>query len=245
MVRLPALGAVLVPLALLGLATFGTPHRPNVSVHRDTRGQLQDVDLADVVQTAQADSTDDGLPTAWCGDELTGNDTAHAATPASAPQFKVVYAYAADRPDRFAGWAGALQADVAIIDRFLSAEDGGKKALRFDMGTRCGAQYVDIQSVRLPGPRSTYTDNFGAIESAVGSALGGASGPRDAIILADGLSGSTQEYGLGETVLGPSGEVPGAANVHNGGGLTSVLFSRDGAPAPGTAKWGWWPEGML
>ncbi len=245
MLRLPAIGAVLVPLALLALATFGTPHRPNVSVHRDTRGQLQDVDLASVVQTAQADSTADGLPTTWCGDELTGNDTAHAATPANAPQFKLVYAYAADRPDRFTGWASALQANVAIVERFLSAEDGGKKALRFDMGTRCGPQYVDIQSVRLPGPRSTYADNFNAIESAVGSALGSASGPRDAIILADGLSGSTQEYGLGETVLGPSGEVPGAANVHNGGGLTSVLFSRDGAAAPGAAKWGWWPEGML
>src|ERR1700749_5117865 len=167
MLRLPAIGAVLVPLALLALATFGTPRHQlpaGVSVHRDTRGQLQYVDLADVVQTAQADSTDDGLPTTWCGDELTGNDTAHAATPASAPQFKVVYAYAADRPDRFAGWAGALQANVAIIERFLSAEDGGKKALRFDMGTRCGAQYVDIQSVRLPGPRANYADNFSAIE---------------------------------------------------------------------------------
>ena len=61
----------------------------------------------------------------------------------------------------------------------------------------------------------------------------------------DGLSGSTQEYGLGETILGAAGEVPGAANVHNSGGLDSVLFSRDGAAAPGAPKWGWWPEGML
>src|SRR4051794_23133419 len=201
MLRLPAIGAVVLALPLLALATFGTPQRSGVSVHRDTRGQLQDVDLAGVVATAQADTNADGLPTTWCGDELTGNDTAHAATPAGAPQFKVVYAYATDRPDRFAGWANALQANVAVIERFLSAEDGGKKALRFDMGTRCGPQYVDIQSVQLPGPRSSYADNFGAIENAVGRALGPASGPRDAIILADGLAGSTQEYGLGETRL--------------------------------------------
>jgi hypothetical protein len=245
MLRLPAIGAVLLALPALALATAGTPKRSDVSVHRDTRGELQDVDLAGVVATAQADTNADGLPTTWCGDELTTNDTAHAATPAGAAQFKVVYAYAADRPDRFAGWANALQANVAVIERFLSAEDGGKKALRFDMGTRCGPQYVDIQTVQLPGARSSYADDFSAIAGAVDRALGPASGPRDAIILADGLSGSTQEYGLGETILGTSGEVPGAANVHNSGGLTSVLFSRDGAAAPGAAKWGWWPEGML
>ena len=65
------------------------------------------------------------------------------------------------------------------------------------------------------------------------------------VVLADSLSGGTQEYGLGETVMGASGERQGSANVHNRGGLTSILFSRDGAAAPGTAKWGWWPEGFL
>src|SRR4051812_18098409 len=247
MTRLPALGAAVFALALLALPTFATPHpRGDLLTHRDTRGQLQEVDLADVVTTAQTQGDGaDGLPTAWCGDETTGDDTAHAATPPSQPQFKVVYAYAADRPDRFAGWKDALQANVAVVERFLSAQDGGTKALRFDMGTRCGPQYVDIQVVPLPGPRSSYADNFGAISGAVDRALGAAAGPRDAIVLADGLSGGSREYGLGETVMGASGEVHGASNVHNRGGLTSVLFSRDGAAAPGAAKWGWWPEGFL
>ena len=100
------------------------------------------------------------------------------------------------------------------------------------MGTNCGPQYVDIQIVQLPGARAAYADNFGAISSAVQRALGTAGGARNAVILADGLSGSAQEYGLGETVMGPTGERQGAANVHNRGGLTSVLFSRDGAAAP-------------
>ena len=33
--------------------------------------------------------------------------------------------------------------------------------------------------------------------------------------------------------------------MHNRGGFTSILFSRDGADAPGAPKWGWWPEGFL
>jgi hypothetical protein len=194
-------------------------------------------------ELAQAGVTSVGLETApWRGAERA---TDNPASTSSGSKIKLVYAYAADQPDRFGGWAGALQANVAVIERFLSAQDGGTKAIRFDMGTRCGGQFVDIQTVQLPGPRSGYVDNFSAIESAVQRAIAGAAGPRDAIVLADGLSGSTQEYGLGETVMGASGETPGAANVHNRGGFTSVLFSRNGAAAPGNAKWGWWPEGML
>jgi len=246
MIRLRPIGAAAFALALLALPTFGVPHSdPNVLTHRDTRTQLQDVNLADVVTTAQAAAGDgaDGLPTTWCGNE-TGGDNG-AVTPATKAQFKLVYAYAADRPNRFAGWKDALQANVAIVQRFLSAQDGGTKGLRFDMGTACGAQYVDIQSVQLPGARAAYADNFSAISSAVQRALGAAGGPRNAIVLADGLSGSSQEYGLGETVMGSTGERQGSANIHNRGGLTSILFSRDGAAVPGTARWGWWPEGFL
>ena len=248
MIRLPsALRAAAFGLAVLAVPTFAFPkHDPNVLTHRDTRGEMQQVNLAEVVSTAQEQTGDgpDGLPTTWCGDETGANGTANA-TPAAKAQFKVVYAYAADRPDRFAGWKDAIQANVAVIERFLSAEDGGTKALRFDMGTRCGPQYVDIQTVALPGPRSSFADNFSAVSNAVKSALGTTSTPRNAIVIADSLSGSTQEYGLGETIMGSTGEVPGAPNLHNRGGLTSVLWTRDGAAAPGAAKWGWWPEGML
>src|SRR5215468_10588576 len=177
MIRLPAAGAVVFALAALALPTFALPHKnPNLLTHADTRGQLQDVNLADVVSTAEAQSDADGLPVKWCGDETGGNN---ADTTAKA-QFKVVYAYAADRPDRFSGWVNALQANVAIVERFLSANDGGTKAIRFDMGTSCGPQYVDVQTVQLPGPRTSYVDNFSAIAGAVQRALGSSNGPRDA-----------------------------------------------------------------
>jgi hypothetical protein len=155
MLRLPAAGAVVFALAAVALPTLARPHaEPGRVTHRDTRGLLQDVNLADVVTTAQAQGAGaDGLPVQWCGDETTSNNTANAVTAAAKAQFKVVYAYAADRPDRFGGWQHALQANVAVVQRFLSAQDGGSKAVRFDMGTRCGAQYVDIQTVQLPGPR--------------------------------------------------------------------------------------------
>jgi hypothetical protein len=134
---------------------------------------------------------------------------------------------------------------VALVQRFLASQTGGAKALKFDMGTRCGPQYADLQVVHLPGPRSHYVDNFGAVVRDVRSALGPASGPRNVVILADTLNGGSYDYGLGETALGPDGDRPDAGNPHNEGGFASVLFSRDGAPAPGAARGGWWPEGML
>ena len=148
----------------------------NKLTHADTRGQLQDVNLAEVVVTAEAQSDTAGLPTTWCGNETTVDNTANAALAVGKPQFKLVYAYAADRPNRFAGWRDAIQANVAIVQRFLAAQDGGTKGLRVDMGTGCGPQYVDIQVVQLPGARAAYADNFSAISSAVRGAVGNPAG---------------------------------------------------------------------
>src|SRR4051794_40095673 len=111
MIRLHTIGAATFVLAALALPTYALPHKhkENVWIHRDTRGQLQDVDLADVVQVAQDQGTGaDGLPTAWCGTETTADN----GTGATKATFKVVYAFAADRADRFAGWKDAIQANV-------------------------------------------------------------------------------------------------------------------------------------
>jgi hypothetical protein len=203
--------------------------------HRDTRADLP----VTVAATAAAAAAPDALPFTWCGDERTVDDR-----PPSAPHFKLVYAHPADRPDRFAGWADALQANVALVQRFLAAQTGGAKALRFDMGTRCGPQYVDVQVVHLPRRRASYVDNFGAIVADVYARLGRGE-QRNVVVLADTLNGGGYDYGLGETVLGPDGERRGPANPHNRGGFASVLFSRDGQPAPGASRAGWWPEGLL
>jgi hypothetical protein len=210
--------------------------------HRDTREELA---LVDIKATAAAADAPGALPYAWCGDERTSDDTAHAAQPADSPRFKLVYAHPADRADRFAAWRDAIQANVALVQRFLAAQSGGGKALRFDMGTGCGPQYVDVQVVHLTGPRSLYVDNFSSLVNEVETRLGPASAPRDVVVFADTLNGVGYDYGLGENVLGSYGERPGADNVHNRGGFASVLFTRDAQSAPGAGARGWWPEGML
>jgi hypothetical protein len=209
--------------------------------HRDTREELA---LVDVAATAAAADAPNALPYGWCGDERTSDNTANAALPADSPRFKVVYAHPADRPNRFAAWRDAIQANVALIQRFLASQSGGAKAIRFDMGTRCGPQYVDVQVVHLAYARSRYVDNFTPIVTEVENKLGPSNAPRNIVVFADTLNGAGYDYGLGENVLGSYGERPGSDNVHNRGGFASVLFSRD-TGAPGAGARGWWPEGML
>jgi hypothetical protein len=235
-----ALAASIVFLAALTAAP-AQAHDTRLT-HRDTRDELSHVSVA---ATAAAAAAPDALPTAWCGDPRTADDTANAALAPSSPRFKLVYAHPADRPDRFAQWQDALQANVAVVQRFLASQSGGAKGVRIDMGTRCGPQYADLQVVHLPGPRVHYVDNFAAVVNDVEPRLGRADGPRNVVVFGDTLNGGGYDYGLGENVLGPAGERPGADNVHNAGGFASVLFTRDGVPAPGAGAPGWWPEGML
>jgi len=240
------LALLLAAVFALFVATPAAAHdgeeHEGVLTHRDTRDDLSEIHLA---ATATAAAAPDALPYTWCGDERTTDDTANAAQAASAPRFKIIYAHAADRPDRFAAWADALQSNIALIQRYLAAQSGGSKALRIDMGTRCGPQYVDLQVVHLSRPRAAYVDNFSAIVGEVESRMGAALAPRNTVVVADSLNGGTYDYGLGENVLGSYGDDPGAGNVHNRGGFASVLFTRDGQAAPGAGARGWWPEGML
>jgi hypothetical protein len=234
---------LLVTLLAMLPATPAAAHGVDGAVtHRDTREELA---LVDVAATAAAAAVPDALPYQWCGEARTTDDTAHAALPASSPRFKLVYAHPADRPDRFDGWRDALQGNVALIQRFLASQSGGAKALRIDMGTPCGPQYADLQVVHLSGPRAQYVDNFSAVVQEVEPRLGPAGGPRNVVILADTLNGGGYDYGLGENVLGTAGDRRGSTNVHNYGGFASVLFTRDGLPAPGAGARSWWPEGFL
>ena len=107
-----------------------------------------------------------------------------------------------ERPaDRFAAWKDALQADISLISRFMGAQSGGRKAPRFDMGTNCGPDYVDIQVVALPGARATYANNLGALKAAVAAQVPAVLGqPRNTLVLADRMSTYPAGYwtGIGE-----------------------------------------------
>ena len=161
--------------------------------HRDTRDELSHVNVAATAAAADAPAA---LPYAWCGEPRTTDGTVNQTLAAGSPRFKLVYAHPADRPDRFAQWQDALQANVALIQRFMASQSGGAKALRIDMGTSCGPQFVDLQVVHLSGLRSRYVDNFATTVHEVRARLGGADAPRNVAILADSLNGGAYDYGL-------------------------------------------------
>jgi hypothetical protein len=200
------------------------------------------------VRAVSPASTQTYLPTIWCGTERTSDDTAHSTLSAGQPFYKLVYAYASGQPDRFGAFKDVLQADVSLIGQYMALQDGATKAPRFDMGTSCGSDYVDIQVVQLPGSRSTYVDHFDAIRSAVAAQLGASSSPRNVVVLADGLTANAPGYlyGLGESY---NADFTGSSNPHAAGGLYAMLFptlNYDPAVAPGDEFYpGFWAEGML
>jgi hypothetical protein len=227
--------ALALVLALTAAPAAGAHHVEGDVTHRDTPAELAGADITRALARGQLTSRTSAalpeyLPTTWCGTPRTDEDTVHAAFPPSAAQIKVVYAYPNDLPDRSAAWSDSLQADVSHIGQYLALQSGGRRALRFDMGTNCGTQYVDVQIVPLTHPQSYYTsmtmsDEFDAIASDVDAALSAPSGARDAFILADGLS-TGGLYGIGQIYDNPpSGtDQPGPSNPHNFGGLTGIMY---------------------
>jgi hypothetical protein len=224
--------------------------------HVDTGAELSDTSIAAELAAAQrAGVTEnpftvaaDTLPTTtWCGDATTVDDTGDATYPASASQFKVIYAYPADRPNRFAQWAPALQANASIIEQYVAAQPGSARAPRFDLGTVCGHQFLDIQTVALPGARASYQLNFGAVRSAVAAKLNASpGGQRNYVVFADTLGPAGNGLrGQGELVAGAGGDVPGASNPNNSGGKVSIMWMPDGMAVPSSPSSGWWPSGVL
>ena len=246
-------GAAVLALTLaLGLAPAAGAHDEadgGEITHRDTPAELAGADVTRTLARAQLTSRTSSalpeyLPTTWCGTRRTDDDTADASFPSTLAQIKVVYAYASDQTDRSAAWSNPLQADVSRIQQFLAVESGGRRALRFDMGTNCGAQFVDLQVVELPQSSAYYLDNFTRISNDVNSALGGRVPGRNVFVFADGLSGNGV-YGIGEVYLDDPGDIgaddPGPSNPHNFGEMTGMMF----VPPGTSANTSGWPTVML
>jgi hypothetical protein len=247
-------GAAALALVLaLGLAPVAGAHHEASEggevTHRDTPAELAGADIARALTRAQLTSRTSAalpeyLPTTWCGTRRTDDDTANAAFASTAAQIKVVYAYALNETDRSAAWTDSLQADVSRIEQFLALQSGGRRALRFDMGTNCGPQYVDVQVVPLPRTRSAYLafnadDRFDEVNGDVNAALAPAAGPRNVFVLADGLS-TSGVYGIGQVY--PNADQPPASYIHDQGDLTGMMFVTQGtSPDPV----GWQPTVML
>src|SRR5436190_5902126 len=87
------------------------------------------------------------VPSAWCGTESANDDLVNELD--NGPyRYHGVYMLAADAPDRFGSLATAMQTDAFQASSLLESSYG--RAIRFDIGTSCGSQYLDISVVRMP-----------------------------------------------------------------------------------------------
>src|SRR4051794_22538540 len=97
---------------LLPAAAYAHEGEADGVTHSDTPEELRDTDVqkpvADAWLSPEGSMTLAAAPPmTWCGQARTTDDTADAAYPAATAQFKIVYAYPSDRPNRFAQWANA------------------------------------------------------------------------------------------------------------------------------------------
>jgi hypothetical protein len=86
------------------------------------------------------------LRTPWCGDALTSDDTAHQVANGPA-RYHAILAVPSDAPVRLAQVAPQIQADALEASALLERRYG--KAIRYDLGTRCGSEYLDISVLRM------------------------------------------------------------------------------------------------
>jgi hypothetical protein len=179
------------------------------------------------------------LPGVWCGQRRTTDDVTDQLANGDY-RYHAIYAVPAGTTDRFEQVANTLQADAFEASELLERLYG--RAIRFDMGTNCGPQYLDISVVQLP-------QSAPALEAAASNANG------ILTTLADDLQGAgfdplpmqtTRDAALAKNtnyVLWLEGVSPAGLcgvgteftdpsrtpwNFNNGGGKLAVIY-RDGA----------------
>ena len=165
------------------------------------------------------------LPADWCGTPQAGDDLANEAGPISLPKIKVVEAVPSDEAP-YPGFANVIQRHVGEIIGQLETESGGLKSLRFDLGTSCGPQYVDIQTVRLPLTAAQYENpcNGGQFAPDVHDELGRPHPENRNYLVYAPTVDCVGAAGLGE----PTGDDrPGPDNRGNTGGRLAMVFYPD------------------
>jgi hypothetical protein len=176
------------------------------------------VGVPDVASAQVADVPD------WCGDETTAN----LPDATSAPRYKWIYAYAADNPDRTALLAKVMQKRAFTWQQNLLDASGGKKTWRYDLGTRCGAGYLDIETVALPSGWQDYNpkaqSRIQKLRDDVRAAVDPATGRRNLVIVAD-------EIGLADDPIlgiaeGGTDDRAGLVNDSNRGNRTVIVYGR-------------------
>jgi hypothetical protein len=213
--------------ALLGGAPQASAHDAAVGITHTDRLPAG-VKASSVKASASASAG--GLPAAWCGTRTSRDQDINSSAAGSA-SIKFVYAYPADRPNRSGQIARMLQSTAREVGLFLAGEAGGRKTIRFDLGTRCGPRYLDIATVKLAKPRAAYIRSGQVrsddIRAEVLRSLGLAGGPRNYLVYVDNLVAGAS-FGQAEGIFS-GGDEPGPDNPNNAGGRFGYVWSQDGA----------------
>jgi hypothetical protein len=90
------------------------------------------------------------LSAPWCGDELRADDTADQLDNGPA-RYHAILAVPSDAPSRLQELAPQIQGDALEASSLLEQTYG--RAIRYDLGTRCGPRYLDISVLRLHASR--------------------------------------------------------------------------------------------
>lgn len=175
------------------------------------------------------------VPSAWCGTETNADDTLHEVDN-GAFRYHAVYMVASDGADRFATLATSMQTDAFQASSLLETSYG--RAIRFDLGTSCGPQYLDISVVRMAQttaelntlartPNGAYDATTAALDAAGFQTIQ----PTDTV---DDAAARTRNYLVWLDAPAPGGSCGQAAiyddptraadNLNNLGGKAAVVF---------------------
>ena len=211
--RLHGLALALAAAACLATAASASGHvdkpLPRASLDSSLNGALS---VSQALAAAPA-----GVSETWCAGDpgRVSDDVEHAVS--NRQRVKVLFAHAADQPNRFAQYADQLQKSVKGMMGVVAHHSGGRKSLRFDMGTACGRGYVDIQTVRLPQSLAAYRGMPGTSRQFTLSLElrdMGFTGPNDYVVFFD--DAFTGDSVGAANLSGDS--TPGSANTSNRGG---------------------------
>ena len=131
-----SIAAAVAALALLPAAAQASA--PKVTTHGP-----------DVISPLAQRFTSQGAPKdhgPWCGKRLNRDDTTHQVDN-GAPRFHAILAVPAGAKSRLTELAPDIQGDALGASALLERRYG--RAIRFDMGTSCGPQYLDITIMRM------------------------------------------------------------------------------------------------
>ena len=175
------------------------------------------------------------LPAGWCGDPR-ATDNRETEVDNGGYRYHAIYAIPSDGTERFGQFADTLQADAFQASALLEQSYG--RAIRYDLGTSCGQQYLDISIVRLPYSTAqlqalapTPTGTLDAVSNGINAAGFPTIRPTDTIESASGRNRNFVVWIDGPAPTGACGQATSyddpsrdPTNLNNLGGKVAVIF---------------------